>query len=66
MDEFIKWLWLHTAGRKMLNNVKESDYDLGYIKACEVISAEYKRLSEEHTEGDGLRGTGDILEEKVP
>ena len=57
-DEFFSWLKVHRAGRERLFNQMREKYDWGYIKACEVIEAELKRLIEEHKD-DSDRITGD-------
>ncbi len=47
-DEFFSWLKVHRLGREHLFNQMRETYDRGYIKACEVIEAELRRLIEEH------------------
>ena len=57
-DDFFGWLKVHKAGREHLFNQMREKYDWGYIKACEVIETELKRLiaeyhiSEEQKDGD--------------
>lgn len=65
--EFFSWLKVHKAGREHLFHQMREKYDWGYIKACEVIEAELKRLIEEHKD-DSDRITGDkrVLGQEVP
>lgn len=65
-NEFFSWLKVHRLGREHLFNQMREKYDWGYIKACEVIEAELKRLIEEHKD-DSDRITGDkgILDEEI-
>lgn len=46
-DEFFSWLKVHTLGFKMRIDAMDWEIDRGYVKACEVIEAELKRLIEE-------------------
>ena len=65
-DEFFSWLKVHKAGRQHLFEKMREKYDWGYIKACEVIESELKRLIEEHKD-DSDRVTGDkgLLDEEI-
>jgi hypothetical protein len=63
-EDFFGWLKVHRAGREHLFHQMREKYDWGYIKACEVIEAELKRLIEEHKDGsDRLSGDKGILDE---
>jgi len=63
-DEFFSWLKVHRAGREHLFNQMREKYDWGYIKACEVIEAELKRLIQEHKDdSDRVEGDKGLLEQ---
>lgn len=63
-DEFFSWLKVHKAGREHLFKQMREKYDWGYIKACEVIEAELKRLIEEHKDGtDRITGAKGLLDD---
>ncbi len=47
-DEFFSWLRVHKAGREHLFSQMREKYDWGYIRACEAIEAELRRLIEEY------------------
>lgn len=65
-DEFFSWLRVHKAGRVHLFNQMREKYDWGYIKACEVIEAELKRLIEEHKDdSDRVEGDKGLLDEEI-
>ena len=67
LDEFFSWLKVHRARREHLFNQMREKYDWGYIKACEVIEAELRRLIEEHKDGtDRLTGDKGLLDDQVP
>jgi hypothetical protein len=55
-NDFFGWLKVHKAGREFLFNKNRERYDWGYIKACEVIESELKRLIEEHKDGSDRIG----------
>ena len=58
-EELLKWLKVHISGFKM-----SIEHDRGYIKACEVIQAEMKRLIEERRDGsDRITGAEGLLDE---
>lgn len=63
IEEFLSWLRVHKAGRVYLFEKMPERYDWGYIKACEVIEAELKRLVEEHRDdSDRIAGIEELLE----
>lgn len=63
-EEFFSWLKVHKAGREHLFHQMREKYDWGYIKACEVIEAELKRLIEEHKDdSDRIAGDKGLLGE---
>ena len=66
-NEFFSWLKVHRAGREYIFNQMREKYDWGYIKACDVIEAELKRLlssqNEEHKDdSDRIAGDKRLLE----
>ncbi len=62
-QEFFSWLKVHRAGREHLFSQMREKYDWGYIKACDVIEAELKRLIEEHKDGsDRVKGDKELLD----
>ena len=64
--DFLSWLNVHRAGRELLFNQMREKYDWGYIKACEVIEAEFKRIIEEHKdESDRIAGDKGLLGEEI-
>ncbi len=66
-EELFSWLKVHRAGREHLFHQMREKYDWGYIKACEVIEAELKRLIQEHKDdSDRIDGTEELLGEEVP
>jgi len=66
-EELLKWLKVHMIGFKMRIDAMDWEYDRGYVKACEVIQAEMKRLIEEHQDGsDRVAGNKGLLDGKVP
>ncbi len=66
-DEFFSWLKVHRLGREHLFHQMREKYDWGYIKACEVIEAELRRLIEEHTDdSDRVAGDKGLLGEEIP
>lgn len=67
LEEFFSWLTVHRLGREHLFHQMREKYDWGYIKACEVIEAELRRLIEEHEDGtDRLAGDQGLLDDQVP
>ncbi len=48
MEEFMRWLNVHKLGVHLRYDEHGREQDLGYIRACEVIEAEIKRLIEEN------------------
>jgi hypothetical protein len=66
-DELLSWLRVHVSGYKMRLDAMWSGHDQGYIKACEVISAELRRLIEEHKDGgDRVTRNQGLLDTEVP
>lgn len=66
-EDFFSWLTVHRLGREHLFHQMREKYDWGYIKACEVIEAELRRLIEEHKDGtDRLTGDKGLLDDQVP
>jgi hypothetical protein len=57
-NEFFSWLKVHKAGREHLFQQMREKYDWGYIRACEVIEVELRRLIEEYKD-DTDRIAGD-------
>ena len=54
-EEFLSWLKVHRAAREHLFHEFREKYDWGYIKACQVIESEIKRLIQEHQDdSDGV------------
>lgn len=61
--DFFGWLNVHRLGREHLFHKMRKKYEWGYINACAVIEAEFKRLLEEYTDGiDRVDGDKGILE----
>jgi len=63
-DEFFSWLKVHSSGFKMRIDAMDWEIDRGYVKACEVIEAELKRLIQEHKDdSDRVEGDKGLLEQ---
>lgn len=61
--EFFAWLKVIRTGREHLFNQMREKYDWGYIKACEVIETELRRLLKEHKDdSDRVEGDKGLLE----
>lgn len=65
--EFFSWLKVHSMGFRMRHDAMGWEIDYGYIKACDVIGAELKRLIEEHKDdSDRIAGDKGLLGQEVP
>jgi hypothetical protein len=65
-EDFFGWLRVHSAGYRMRYDAMGWEIDYGYIKACDVIGAELKRLIEEHMDdSDRLAGNQGLLDAEV-
>ena len=47
IEDFMMWLIVHKAGMNLRYDELKREHDLGYIKDCEVIEVEIKKLIEE-------------------
>lgn len=66
IDDFLSWLSVHSSGYRMRYDAMGWEIDYGYIKACDVIAAELKRLIEEHKDGiDRVTGDTGVLGEEI-
>ncbi len=50
-DDFFNWLKVHRAARFHVYKMMEDPKDWGYVKACEIIEYELKRMLKEHKDG---------------
>ncbi len=62
-EQFLHWLKIHRLGHADLLKMSKDKYDKGYVRACEIIEAEFERMIKEHTdESDRLAGDSGVLE----
>ncbi len=63
-SELLKWLKVHVIDFKMRIDAMDWDIDRGYVKACEVIEQELRRLIQEHKDGsDRVTGNQGLLDD---